>query len=191
MDKTEAKLADNKRRYREFIDELILRLGGKCKHCGAAESLEFDHIDWRTKVFSVTTNWYIKDRDLFESELAKCQLLCNSCHKIKTAVDITEQRGDQFRHGTVYAWMKRKCDCLSCCEAKREWNDERNAKRRLGEGAGVYRLPAEHGTYKSYKRGCKCDPCRAANAAKAREVAAEKRILKEKSRSVDNTVDMN
>ena len=178
MSQNEAKLVDNKRRYREFVDGLIARLGGECNHCGSSDSLEFDHVDWRTKVFTITTNWYIKDRVLFESELAKCQLLCASCHKVKTAKDLVEQRQeDVFTHGTLYGWMKRKCECDTCASAKRDWYDARNEKRRgtSGVSIGPYKQPAEHGTSRMYKRGCKCDACKAANAAKAREAAGLKR----------------
>jgi hypothetical protein len=176
VDKNEAKQADNRLRYRRVVDGLIERLGGKCAKCESTENLEFDHIDWRTKTFLITTNWYIEDRVLFEAELAKCQLLCHPCHKTKTIQDLSEQEREEFTHGTVYAWMKRKCDCDECGVAKRSWYDQRNAKRRSGsEAAAPYNQPAEHGTYKRYKRGCKCDECRSANARKAAEAYALKR----------------
>lgn len=34
--------------------------------------------------------------------------------------------------------------------------------------------PAEHGTLKEYRRGCRCDDCRAANAARARQWSGAK-----------------
>lgn len=34
-----------------------------------------------------------------------------------------------WKHGTIYGWMKKKCDCGECTIAKRCWYDERNAKR--------------------------------------------------------------
>lgn len=177
MDKAEAQRADNRLRYRRVIDGLIERLGGKCAKCEVTQNLEFDHIDWRTKIFLITTNWYIEDRVLFEAELAKCQLLCHSCHKIKTARDVSEQEREPFTHGTLYGWMKRKCPCDHCESAKRTWHNERNAKRRAKAGGiGPYKQPAEHGTAKRYKRGCKCGDCRAANTRKVAEAAALKRL---------------
>lgn len=47
-----------------------------------------------------------------------------------------------FTHGTLYAWMKMKCDCDECLAAKRDWNDARNAARRTGESRGHYRRTA-------------------------------------------------
>jgi hypothetical protein len=35
-----------------------------------------------------------------------------------------------WRHGTIYAWMKKKCRCEVCYPAWRDWHDKRNAKRR-------------------------------------------------------------
>ena len=39
-----------------------------------------------------------------------------------------KERG--WKHGTIYAWMRKKCDCAVCFKAKRAWHEERNAKRR-------------------------------------------------------------
>lgn len=41
-----------------------------------------------------------------------------------------------WSHGTVYGWMKKKCDCAECVSAKREWHDQRNAARRKPNGYG-------------------------------------------------------
>ena len=35
-----------------------------------------------------------------------------------------------FRHGSLYGWMKKKCQCEICLTAKRDWHDKRNAARR-------------------------------------------------------------
>lgn len=37
-----------------------------------------------------------------------------------------------FTHGTVYGWMKKKCQCGLCQKHKASWSDTRNAKRRAG-----------------------------------------------------------
>lgn len=156
--------------YSQKKQELFDLLGGKCVQCGALNNLEFDHINWRTKEFTIGNAWGIKDKEKLRRELNKCQLLCRSCHKVKTAQDQKEQKLMPVNHGTQYAWAKRKCKCSICLEARKEWYTKRNAKRRTSGGPrGPYGLPAEHGTYKSYKRGCKCDLCKAANAKRAKE----------------------
>jgi 5-methylcytosine-specific restriction endonuclease McrA len=63
-----------------------------CVSCGNTDIrvLEFDHIDPKTKSFSIaraiasTLSW-----ENILKEIAKCQILCANCHKIKTA----EQQG--------------------------------------------------------------------------------------------------
>lgn len=35
-----------------------------------------------------------------------------------------------WRHGTVYAWMKKKCACDNCAAAQRKWQEARNIRRR-------------------------------------------------------------
>lgn len=52
-----------------------------CEHCGATENLELDHIDQTTKISHSIWSWS-EPRRL--AEIAKCQILCNDCHKIKT-----------------------------------------------------------------------------------------------------------
>lgn len=79
-----------RRSQRKFLRarkvECIAMLGGACVRCGATESLEFDHVDPSTKAFEISTyadySW-----DTLLPELRKCQLLCNACHKAKTAED--------------------------------------------------------------------------------------------------------
>ena len=59
---------------------------GPCRHCGARDNLQVDHIDPRSKEHPDNEtrlwNW---SRERRERELAKCQVLCASCHWTKTA----------------------------------------------------------------------------------------------------------
>lgn len=58
-------------------------LGGKCMSCGSTENLQFDHRDRSTKKFNIAREvcmaW-----DRLTEEADKCDLLCKSCHIIKT-----------------------------------------------------------------------------------------------------------
>lgn len=142
-------------------------LGGKCVRCGATSNLEIDHIDRAQKSFNISRNMTL-DNPGVRAELDKCQLLCEKHHWEKTAAE-----NSGFTHGTVYAWMKRHCDCPECATAKRQWQDRKNERRRKDPsepaGRGPYKTPAEHGEIRRYYRGCRCDKCRAANTARARE----------------------
>lgn len=145
---------------------LLAYLGGRCAVCGATEDLQFDHIDPTLKSFEINANLTLNAE--VKAELDKCQLLCEPHHLEKTS---REHSG--FTHGTVYAWMKAKCECDECSSAKRGWNDSRNEKRRATAAPrgprGPYEKDPAHGTTKRYRRGCRCTPCRGANSQKARD----------------------
>ena len=73
-----------KKRYYETLSESIEKLGGKCVKCGVTERLEFDHIHPKNKSFEITRGLLMGDREKFQEELDKCQLLCYDCHLEKT-----------------------------------------------------------------------------------------------------------
>lgn len=151
--------------------KIIDFLGGKCAQCGSTHDLEIDHKDWRTKSFSISQEWSKKSWLEIKKELNKCQLLCEEHHRIKTSRDQSEQKTKEPKHGTIYAWMKRKCNCQKCLNAKRQWYDKRNVKRRVNGGKReLYGRPSSHGTILQYRRGCHCQQCRDANAAYARKL---------------------
>ena len=78
--KSERDMARYKRNKQKYVD----KLGGKCVECGSTELLQFDHINPLEKSFTITSNFHRKDLD---EELAKCQLLCPTCHLEKTKND--------------------------------------------------------------------------------------------------------
>ena len=73
-----------KKRYYETLSESMEKLGGKCVKCGATERLQFDHIYPKDKSFEITRKLLMGDREKFQEELDKCQLLCYDCHLEKT-----------------------------------------------------------------------------------------------------------
>lgn len=106
------------KRYHKRRKEVISRLGGKCVKCGSIENLEIDHIDPDTKVFNLGKLWS-PSKEIFELELAKCQLLCKDCHINKT---FSEGDGGRFwcRHGTYSMYRHYKCRCEECRTAERK-----------------------------------------------------------------------
>lgn len=71
------------KRYHERRDFAIGRLGGKCVRCGSKKYLQLDHIDAKTKLFSISKLWSI-NLSKYINEVDKCQLLCFNCHIIKS-----------------------------------------------------------------------------------------------------------
>ena len=83
---------------RKYIKERTRRrraeaLEGKsCVRCGSTKSLEFDHIDPKTKAPDARSMFSFSEKRLQE-ELAKCQILCHACHVIKTVENGDMPRG--------------------------------------------------------------------------------------------------
>ena len=73
-----------KKRYYETLSECKEKLGGECVKCGVKEKLQFDHIHPKNKSFEITKRLLMGDKEKFQEELNKCQLLCCDCHLEKT-----------------------------------------------------------------------------------------------------------
>lgn len=119
--------------YRVRRQEVFDYLGGKCVECGSTEELQVDHINPELKSFDINSRLSARQPEV-RDELDKCQLLCRTHHQEKTA-----RENSGFTHGSVYAWMTKKCRCDVCKPAWRAWQDERNAKRRKPGGRGAYK----------------------------------------------------
>lgn len=136
-------------------------LGGKCVECGTTEDLQIDHIDPKTKSFNMSQ--YFSKARLSEAyaELDKCQILCHPHHIEKTVSEYKTGilTNKPFTHGTAYGYSIKGCRCEPCIEAYTIYNTKRNKKRRQD----IPLKEAPHGSSRSYKRGCKCDECKAAN----------------------------
>ncbi len=95
-----------KRRHDFFKDK-------ECVKCNSKENLELDHIDPKLKTSHNIWSWS-EERRL--AEIAKCQVLCEKCHKEKTIAYITKP----IEHGTYSGYCK-KCRCNKCVTAAREF----------------------------------------------------------------------
>lgn len=71
-----------------FRRRIWFEQNGPCRHCGATEKLELDHIDPEQKEHHALWSWTEKRR---AAELAKCQALCHDCHQKKTAGENQER----------------------------------------------------------------------------------------------------
>lgn len=58
--------------------------GKSCVRCGATSDLELDHVDRATKVSHSIWSW---SAERMHEELAKCQVLCATCHHEKTLAE--------------------------------------------------------------------------------------------------------
>lgn len=100
------------RRRNKWIQE-----NGPCKKCGSTEQLVVDHKDAGSKVTHNVWSWSEARR---AEELAKCQVLCTSCHKKKTLTN--REYAVNATHGNASMYSRHKCKCELCVEWKRRTN---------------------------------------------------------------------
>lgn len=73
------------------------------------------------------------NEDSLDDRIENLQILTRSANttksnKSKPSPLKGKEKG--WKHGTIYGWMKKKCECSVCLTAKTEWSTQRNAKRR-------------------------------------------------------------
>lgn len=106
-----------------------LAANGPCRHCGSTENLEVDHIDPAQKVSHYVWSWRLERRQI---ELAKCQVLCRKCHRIKSNAELARP----LVHGTAARYKHHKCRCAECREAlKVQRETSRHSARLATNGA--------------------------------------------------------
>ena len=118
---------EQKREYqRQWLaarrQKAIEMLGGCCVNCRSQDRLEFDHIDPATKAIDLARLWSHKWEKI-HIELAKCQLLCFTCHKEKTLAVYPDRV-----HGSYLMYNKGKCRCKPCKDANAERTKEYNSR---------------------------------------------------------------
>lgn len=85
-----------------------------CARCGSFSNLELDHINPEEKETHRIWSWS-EERRLVE--LAKCQVLCNSCHKNKTSL---QKKDPKFTGCTDRKTYTALCKCEKCRKSQRE-----------------------------------------------------------------------
>lgn len=94
---------------------------GPCVHCGSEENLEVDHIIPRKIAGGLAPSAIWSRREEVRTrELAKCQVLCSTCHAEKS-------RSESFQgnHGARAMYERHGCRCEPC----KAWKKQKNARR--------------------------------------------------------------
>jgi hypothetical protein len=102
------------RYYRRRL-QVLEELGGACAECGSASDLEIDHIDRSSKEVNIGTILASASEARYRAEVAKCQLLCSTCHRAKTARELGVPHGGGLSG-------KKNCKCAPCKQRKAEYN---------------------------------------------------------------------
>lgn len=123
-------------RYNKRIEAAKIKLGNKCSKCNKTDNLQFDHIDRKTKCFTIAKGWNRKE-SVFWEEINKCQLLCFNCHQEKTLLDLG-QISAKTSHGTLSSYRYCKCDLC------RKANSENRKQNRLKHKLNNNEIPPSH-----------------------------------------------
>ena len=95
---------------RQALRKKWIKENGPCADCGSWEDPQVDHIDPSKKVSHNVWSWS-EERRL--KELEKCQVLCVTCHRKKSAL---QQYGPR-KHGTERMYWYGGCKCQPCKDA--------------------------------------------------------------------------
>lgn len=76
---------DRRKRNRQFVFNYLKT--HPCEECGENRiaTLQFDHIDLKTKDFTIGKKAHISSLEKIKKEIAKCRVLCANCHAVHTA----------------------------------------------------------------------------------------------------------
>ncbi len=80
----------------DWINERKMSMGG-CVDCGYNKhpsALDFDHMPGTKKLFNIGQHKW-KSRVVLEAEIAKCELVCANCHRIRTVTRHADHGADQ------------------------------------------------------------------------------------------------
>ena len=81
-------LEKQKKKHHSLKEDIVNKLGGKCKMCGSKDRLEFNHIDPLDKTTEASYTHVMSQSE----EWKKCELLCHSCHRKYTTAENTLMR---------------------------------------------------------------------------------------------------
>lgn len=85
--------AERARRDRVYFQQIKITRG--CADCGFSAhpaALDFDHLPGTTKRYRICTMAGMR-RDLIDAEIAKCEVVCANCHRIRTSKRLEAQSG--------------------------------------------------------------------------------------------------
>ena len=123
-----AKDAFNQWRRNKRYDRLEQFKNKPCNVCGKVfpfEAMDFNHLDTTTK-FTEVGALAEGPLDRLEAEIAKCELLCSNCHRVKTKNNkqltgkprrIFKTAPGHIKHGSTASYGRHKCRCNLCFAA--------------------------------------------------------------------------
>lgn len=72
-----------------------------------------------------------KNDDKTDDRLANLKVIDRAAHNAEHGrAPWNKGQETGWRHGTIYGWMKKKCECADCERAHEEWNEARRSARK-------------------------------------------------------------
>ena len=90
------------KRNQEWLNSIKKSMGG-CVDCGFdghPAALDFDHLPGSEKLFNIGQQKFRSQKQLKE-EIAKCELVCANCHRIRTVTRSAQNGSGQNQFSTV------------------------------------------------------------------------------------------
>lgn len=87
----------NLRRRMAFTRIIVEAKNVPCMDCGQSYPsyvMDFDHRDPSTKKFDIAKVYKISSEQKLRDEIAKCDVVCSNCHRIRTHGDLTVSHVD-------------------------------------------------------------------------------------------------
>lgn len=100
-----------------------------CSWCGDNDYLELHHTDPSQKESHNIWSWGEEKRN---AEIAKCEILCESCHDDYHR-EIDTINGNACVHGTKSMYRNQGCRCEEC----KKWNRDRSRRYRAKKRAAI------------------------------------------------------
>lgn len=101
---------------------------GPCTFCGSWEQLELDHVNKHEKESHNVWSW---SKDKQEKELAKCRVLCRTCHTHRHQWPMFAK----MKHGTATMYNNWGCRCVEC----KQWKRIENGRRKEMQWRSCYK----------------------------------------------------
>jgi len=108
---------DQKREYQrtwmKARRDAWIKENGPCAWCNSDENLQVDHINKYEKLYDPATLWSLAlTNPKRVKELAKCQVLCDTCHSTKNELESLKEV-----HGNASTY-RNGCRCDPCTNAQ-------------------------------------------------------------------------
>jgi hypothetical protein len=94
VDRYRSGVSERAKRDRLYFQQIKVERG--CTDCGYSANpvaLDFDHLPGQVKVYRVCTMAGMR-RELIDAEIAKCEVVCANCHRVRTNERLYESAED-------------------------------------------------------------------------------------------------